>query len=216
MGRAALIDLDGTLVDATYHHALSWYRAFRQHGIVLPMWKLHRYVGMGGDQLVEAVAGKEIDERFGDQLRTAEEQLYLDVIEETETLPGARDFRVELKRRGHRVVLARSAAQSHLESYLDRLQARDILDGWTTADDVEATKPEPDLVQAALAKAGGGEAVMVGDTGWDVEAAARAGIETVCVLTGGWSEHELREAGAVAVFESLDELTQRLDETPLR
>ena len=216
MPRAALIDLDGTLVDATYHHALAWYRAFRQHGIVLPMWKLHRYVGMGGDQLVEAVAGQEVDERFGDQLRAAEKQLYLDVIEETETLPGARAFLVELKRRGHRVVLASSAAQSQLEFYLDRLQAREILDGWTTADDVEATKPEPDLVQAALAKAGGGEAVMVGDTGWDVEAAARAGVETVCVLTGGWSEHELREAGAVAVFESLEELTERLDETPLR
>ena len=98
--------------------------------------------------------------------------------------------------------------------YLDRLLLRDVVDGWTTSDDVESTKPEPDLVRAALEKAGQDEAVFVGDTGWDVEAAASAGLETICVITGGWPEQELREAGAVAVYESLEELTERLDETP--
>jgi HAD superfamily hydrolase (TIGR01549 family) len=212
---AVLVDLDGTLVDANYHHAIAWYRAFRQHGIVLPLWKLHRAVGMGGDQLVEALAGAEVDNRSGDQIRAAERQLYLDLIEETEPFAGARDFLAELKRRGHRVVLASSAPENQLEYYLDKLVARELLDGWTTSDDVEATKPAPDLVQAALHEAGGGEAILVGDTKWDVEAARRAGLDTICVMTGGWSEQELREAGAIVVFESLEELTARLDETRL-
>jgi HAD superfamily hydrolase (TIGR01549 family) len=213
---AAILDLDGTLVDANYHHAIAWYRAFRQHGIVLPMWRLHRGVGMGGDHLVEALAGKEADERLGDEIRAAEKQLYLELIEETEPLSGARDFLVELKRRGHTVVLASSAPQNQLDYYLDKLVARDLVDGWTTSEDVEATKPEPDLVRAALAKAGGGESIMVGDTTWDIEAARRAGLETLCVMTGGWSKQELQDAGAIAVFESLEELAEHLDETPLR
>jgi HAD superfamily hydrolase (TIGR01509 family) len=213
---AALLDLDGTLVDANYHHAIAWYRAFRQHGIVLPVWKLHRAVGMGGDQLVEAVAGDEVEERLGDEIRSAEKRLYMELIEETEPLAGAREFVAELKRRGHRVVLASSAPANQLDYYLDKLVARDLVDGWTTSDDVESTKPEPDLVHAALAKAGDGDAVFVGDTGWDVEAARRAGLETICVITGGWSEQELRDAGAIAVYDSLEELTAELDETPLK
>jgi HAD superfamily hydrolase (TIGR01509 family) len=213
---AALLDLDGTLVDANYHHAIAWYRAFRQHGIVLPVWKLHRAVGMGGDQLVEAVAGDEVEERLGDEIRSAEKRLYMELIEETEPLADAREFVAELKRRGHRVVLASSAPANQLDYYLDKLVARDLVDGWTTSDDVESTKPEPDLVHAALAKAGDGDAVFVGDTGWDVEAARRAGLETICVITGGWSEQELRDAGAIAVYDSLEELTAELDETPLK
>ena len=165
---------------------------------------------------MEAVAGADADARVGDEVRAAERSLYLELIRETEPLEGARELLVELKRRGHAVVLASSAPGNQLDFYLDKLAAREIVDGWTTADDVEATKPEPDLVAAAREKAGGGEAVMVGDTGWDVEAARRLGVETVCVLTGGWSRAELEEAGAVAVFESLRELADRLDETPLR
>jgi HAD superfamily hydrolase (TIGR01509 family) len=215
MPLAALLDLDGTLVDTNYHHAVAWYRAFRQHGIVLPVWRLHRHVGMGGDQLVEAVAGKDVEERFGDEVRAAETRLYMELIEETEPLAGAREFVAELKRRGHTVVLASSAPENQLDYYLDRLVARDLVDGWTTSDDVEATKPEPDLVHAALEKAGVGEAIFVGDTGWDIEAARRAGLDTICVITGGWSEQELDEAGAAAVYESIEELTKDLDRTPL-
>jgi HAD superfamily hydrolase (TIGR01509 family) len=215
MPLGALLDLDGTLVDTNYHHALAWFRAFRRHGLLEPVWKLHRHVGMGGDQLVEAVAGPEVEERLGDELRAAEKRLYAELIEETEPFRGAREFVSELKRRGHRVVLASSAPKEQLDYYLDKLAARDLVDGWTTSDDVEATKPEPDLVHAALARAGGGNAVFVGDTGWDVEAAARAGLETICVITGGWSAQELLDAGAAAVYGSIEELTDRLDETPL-
>ena len=113
------------------------------------------------------------------------------------------------------LVLASSAKSDEVDHYLDLLDARELVDAWTDSSDVEATKPEPDLVHAAIDKAGGGEAVMVGDSTWDCEAAGRAGIETVAVLTGGFSEQELRAAGAVAVFESIEELRRRLHDTPL-
>ena len=212
---AGILDLDGTLVDTNYHHALAWYRAFRQHGVVLPVWRLHRHIGMGGDQLVPALAGEEFAEQHGDDVRAAEKALYLALIDETEPLEGAREFVETLKDRGHTVVLASSAKQNELDHYLDLLDVRELADDWTSSADVDATKPEPDLVFAALEKAGGGAAVMVGDTTWDIEAAGRAGLDTIAVMTGGFSEQELREAGAVAVFESLEQLTERLDETPL-
>jgi HAD superfamily hydrolase (TIGR01509 family) len=215
MSRAAILDLDGTLVDTNYHHALAWYRAFRQHGIVLPLWKVHRAIGMGGDKLVAALAGDDVERDEGDDIRAAEKVLYLELIEETEPLARARDLVGELKERGLTVVLASSAKEHELDHYLDQLDVRELADDWTSAADVEATKPDPDLVLAALEKAGTKDAVMLGDTGWDCEAAAKAGIETIAVMTGGWSEDELRDAGAIAVFESLDELVKRLDQTPL-
>ena len=211
----AILDIDGTLVDTNYHHTIAWYRAFRQHETILPIWRIHRHIGMGGDQLVQALAGKEIEEEKGDDIRTAEKALYLALIEEVEPMEGARDLIVDLKDDGHTVVLASSAKEDEVEHYLDLLDARDLADDWTTSADVEATKPEPDLVHAARDKAGGGDAVMVGDTPWDVKAAAGAGVETIAVLTGGFAEAELRDAGACAVFESIAELRERRDETPL-
>jgi HAD superfamily hydrolase (TIGR01549 family) len=212
---AAILDVDGTLVDANYQHALCWYRAFREQGVVLPIWRLHRHVGMGGDKFVPAVAGDEAEERIGDAVRDRWEELFDELIDEVAALDGAHELMRDLKGRGHPVVLASSSIEKHLEHYLDLMDAREVADGWTTKDDVEQTKPEPDLVEAALAKAGTRDAVMVGDTPWDIEAARRAGIDTVCVITGGFSEQELRDAGAVAVFESVEELRRRLDETPL-
>ena len=213
---AALLDVDGTLIDSNYHHALAWYRAFRAHHIVLPLWRIHRAVGMGGDQLVPALVGPELDEEKGDDIRAARDEIYTGgLMEEVAPLDGAHELIAELKDRGLRVVLASSSPRDELERYLDLLDARELADAWTTKDDVEATKPEPDLILAALEKAKTESAVMVGDTPWDVEAASKAGVETLCVITGGWSKQELREAGAIAVFESVDELRQRLEETPL-
>jgi len=113
------------------------------------------------------------------------------------------------------VVLASSAKAHEVEYYLDLLDARELADDWTTSADVSATKPEPDLVVAAVEKAGGGEAVMVGDSTWDCEAAQRAGLDTIAVLTGGFSAAELRDAGALVVYSSITELRESLDETPL-
>jgi HAD superfamily hydrolase (TIGR01509 family) len=212
---AAILDVDGTLVDTNYHHALAWYRAFRKQGIVLPLWRIHRHIGMGGDQMVAALAGEEVESERGDDIRDAEKALYGELIGEVEPLEGSRELIVELKERGHPVVLASSAKADEVDHYLDLLDARELADGWTTSADVEATKPEPDLVAAAVEKAGGGEAIMVGDSTWDCEAARRAGLQTIAVRTGGFSEEELREAGAVAVFEAVADLRARLDETPL-
>jgi HAD superfamily hydrolase (TIGR01549 family) len=215
MPPAAILDVDGTLVDTNYHHAIAWYRAFRQQEIVLPIWRIHRHIGMGGDQLVAALCGERAEDEKGDDIRAAEKVLYAELIGEVEPLDGAHALIEDLKEHGHAVVLASSAKKDEVEHYLDLLDARELADGWTTSTDVEATKPEPDLVQAAVDKAGGGEAVMVGDSTWDCEAAKRAGLETVAVLTGGFSEAELRDAGAVAVYHSIEDLRESLDETPL-
>jgi len=212
---AAILDVDGTLVDTNYHHAVAWYRALRQHGHVVPLWLIHRHMGMGGDQLIGSVLDEEVERQAGDDIRAAEKALYLSLIEEVEPLRGARELLQDLKGRGHAVVLASSAKANEIEHYLDLLDARTIADAWTTSADVEATKPEPDLVIAAVEKAGGGPAVMVGDSTYDCEAAKRAGLETIAVLTGGFSEEELRDAGAAMVFESIEQLRTRLDETPL-
>jgi len=212
---AAILDVDGTLVDTNYQHALAWYRAFRQNGIVLPVWRIHRHIGMGGDQLVEALGGERVEQELGDEIRAAEKPLYLEQIHDVEPFEGAKELVRELKERGHAVVLASSAKEDEVDHYLDLLEARDVADGWTTSADVEATKPEPDLVAAAVEKAGGGKAVMIGDSTFDCEAAKRADVPTVGVLTGGFAESELREAGAVDVFDSIEALRASLDETPL-
>ena len=210
----AILDVDGTLVDTNYHHAIAWYQAFRQHDKVLPIWRIHRHIGMGGDQLVAALTDEDWDSEHGEDVRTAEKALYLALIEEVEALDGARELIEDLKERGHSVVLASSAKENEVDHYLDLLDARELADDWTTSADVEATKPEPDLVKAAIEKAGGGDAVMVGDTTWDVEAAKRAGVPAITVLTGGFSEAELRDAGAGWIFESIQALRKQLGETP--
>jgi HAD superfamily hydrolase (TIGR01509 family) len=215
MPPAAILDIDGTLVDTNYHHAIAWFRAFRQHGIVLPIWKIHTHIGMGGDQLVESLTDKETEDEKGDDIRAAEKALYLAFIQETEPMEDARELIADLKDRGHTVVLASSAKEDEVDHYLDLLDARDLADSWTTSADVESTKPEPDLVKAAMEKAGDDGAVMVGDTPWDIEAARGAGIETIAVITGGFSRAELEEAGAAVVFESVAELRERIDDTPL-
>jgi HAD superfamily hydrolase (TIGR01549 family) len=212
---AAILDIDGTLVDTNYQHALSWYQAFRQHDVLLPVWRIHRHIGMGGDQMVKALAGDAVEAERGDDIRAAEGALYLAAIESTEAFEGARELIEDLKAAGRQVVLASSAKAKEVDHYLDLLDARELVDSWTTSADVEQTKPAPDLVQTALEKLDGDEAVMIGDTPWDVEAAEKAGVRTITVLTGGFSEQELREAGAIAVFESIRQLRERIGETPL-
>jgi HAD superfamily hydrolase (TIGR01509 family) len=213
----AVLDIDGTLVDTNYHHAVAWYRAFREHGIVLPVWRIHRHIGMGGDQLVAALTDDQTEHEHGDEIRDTETKRYIELIDEVETMDGSRELIERLKQRRHTVVLASSAKQDEVEHYLDLLDARGLADAWTTSADVEATKPAPDLVTAALHRAGGSsdDAVMVGDTPWDVKAAGGADVQTLAVLTGGFSVQELRDAGALDVFESVHELCEGLDRTPL-
>ncbi|HEX3512210.1 MAG TPA: HAD family hydrolase [Solirubrobacteraceae bacterium] len=213
----AILDIDGTLVDTNYQHALAWYRAFRESGIVLPIWRIHRHIGMGGDQLVGALTDRDVEARLGDRIRSREGDRYAEMIDEVEPMEGAGELLRELHDRGHTVILASSAKESEVEHYVDLLGARRLVEAWTSSGDVESTKPRPDLVQVALERAGSGpeQAVMVGDSPWDVEAAERAGVQTLAVMTGGFAREELCEAGAAAVYESVAELCSGLDRTPL-
>jgi HAD superfamily hydrolase (TIGR01509 family) len=215
--RAAILDIDGTLVDTNYHHAVAWFRAFRQHGHVVQLWRIHRHIGMGGDKLVASLLSEDVEQREGDAIRAAEKALYFTFMAEVEPLRGARELLEDLHDRGRKVVLASSAKAEEVDHYLDLLDARSLTDGWTTAADVKQTKPAPDLVLAALERLGedADGAIMIGDSTWDCRAAEAAGIESIAVLTGGFSEKELSDAGAAAVFGSIDDLRMRLDETPL-
>jgi HAD superfamily hydrolase (TIGR01549 family) len=202
----AILDVDGTLVDTNYHHALAWHRALHAHGHKVQMWKVHRHIGMGGDQILDSLIGEQAASD-GEAIRAAEAEAYGELIGEVEPMEGARELIERLREEGNTVILASSAKQEEVDHYLDLLDARELVDGWTTSADVEATKPEPDLVHAALEKAGNDDpSLMVGDSVWDVEAAKRAGLPTLAVLTGGFSEAELRDAGAAEVVESIAEL----------
>jgi HAD superfamily hydrolase (TIGR01549 family) len=214
-GPAAILDIDGTLVDSNYHHVVAWFRAFADHDIVVPLWRIHRHIGMGGDQLVGALCGDEVERERGDDIRATEKDRYFALIDEVRPLEGARGLIEDLKGKGREVVLASSAKPEEVDHYLDLLNARDLADGWTTSGDVEATKPDPDLIHAALDRVRADRAVMVGDSTWDCAAARNAGVETLAVLTGGFSAQELFDAGALSVFGSLTELRERLAGTAL-
>jgi HAD superfamily hydrolase (TIGR01549 family) len=216
MPLAALLDVDGTLVDTNYQHALSWFRSFRDHEIVIPIWRLHRHIGMGGDQLVPAVAGERVGEEMGEDLRAGDKRHFHEMIDECELMPDARRLIEVLHARGAEIVLASSASEGDLDHYRAMLDADDLIHAATSSADVEKTKPEPDLILAAMDKVSDPDrAVMVGDSTWDCEAARRAGIPAIALLTGGFAESELREAGAEAVFESIADLIDAIDETPL-
>ena len=211
MASRVILDVDGTLVDTNYQHAIAWHRALREAGFAVQLWRIHRHIGMGGDQIVAALVGEEGEREHGEAVREAEGEAYGELIDEVQAMQGATELLRDLRDRGHEVVLSSSAKAEEVDRYLDLLDARDLVAAWTTSADVDRTKPEPDLIQVALEKAeGGGQALMVGDSTWDVKAATAAGIPTLAVLTGGFSAEELREAGAAAVLESIEELRGEL------
>lgn len=214
----AVLDVDGTLVDSNYHHALAWYRAFRSLGETFPVWRLHRLIGMGGDQLVAAIGGDELEDRLGDRARERWTQEMEPLLGELCPLPGARDLLVAVRERGHRLVLASSGEADQVDHHLDLLDARDVAEAWTTSDDVEASKPHPDLLQTALRKLGEPQdapAVVVGDSVFDVAAAEAAGMPAIVVRSGGFGDDELRDAGAIDLFDTPADLVAALDRTPL-
>lgn len=215
MADTAIFDVDGTLVDTNYQHALCWFRALRRFGVTKPVWEIHRAIGMGGDQIVSHLAGSDVERRLGDDLRAASGEEFAQLIDEVQPFAGAHELLREVRDRGFRTVLASSGKQHDIDHMLDLLDARDLAQAWTTSADVEKTKPAPDLVQVAMAKVGGSTGVMVGDSTWDCIAAGKLGIPTLAVRTGGFSNDELTGAGAAMVFSSLIELRNRLDATPL-
>lgn len=215
MPDTAIFDVDGTLVDTNYHHALAWYRALRRYEITRPLWRIHRAIGMGGDLLVAHVAGEQVEEQHGDALREAWTEEFDLLLPEIQPFEAARGLLEDVKERGFRLVLASSGKTKHVEAFLDLVGGKDIADAWTTSDDVERSKPEPDLLQAALEQVEGASGVLIGDSTWDCVAARKLEVPTLAVRTGGFSSEELLEAGASRVFESLRELRENLDDSPL-
>jgi HAD superfamily hydrolase (TIGR01549 family) len=215
MADTAIFDVDGTLVDTNYHHALAWHRAFLRYGITRPLWRIHRGIGMGGDVFVPEVAGPDAEREHGDALREAWVEEFDQLIGEVQPFAAARALLEEVKGRGFRLVLASSGKAKHVEAFLELFGGRDLADAWTTSDDAEHSKPEPDIVSTALAKVDGASGVMIGDSVYDVIAAGKLGIDTIAVRTGGFGTDELQEAGASHVFDSLEELHEALDSTAL-
>jgi phosphoglycolate phosphatase len=210
-----VLDVDGTLVDSVYAHVGAWMRAFRGVGVPVEGWRIHRAIGMGGDRLVAAVAGQKVEDAVGDQARELHDQEYDDLVAGVRALPGADDLLETLKQRGFIVVLASSGTKTQTEQALELLERSALADAWVCSADVDASKPAPDLVHTALARVGSETGVMIGDAVWDVEAARRAGLEAIGLRCGGFGEAELRDAGAVSVFDSPLDLVERFETSGL-
>lgn len=215
MPDTAIFDVDGTLVDSNYQHALAWFRAFRRFDITLPLWKLHRGIGMGGDLYVAELAGEKVEREHGDELRDAWVEEFDRMIGEVVAFDGVRELLLDVKRRGFRLVLASSGKAKHVETFLDLFGGQELADAWTTSDDAETSKPAPDLLQVALDRVGGAAGVMIGDSPYDARAANKIDVPTLSLRTGGFSAEELTAAGASRVYDSLAELIGDLDNTPL-
>lgn len=209
---AAIIDVDGTLIDSNYQHVLAWQRAFAGAGFQVPCARIHRTIGMGGDRFIEAVVDEDAEREHGDALRDAHSEQYQALIDESGPLPDSHALLVALRERDVSVVLASSAQREELDHYVEQLDAAALIDAAVSGGDVDTTKPAPDVIQAALDQIDAEEAIMIGDSCWDCEAAVRAGVPPIGVLTGGWSRDELRQAGAVAVFEELGGICAQLDD----
>lgn len=202
-----LFDVDGTLIDSTYHHTMAWARAFARVELTPALFRVHRLIGMGGDQLVPEIAGDRVEERFGEQLRTYWEEEYRKLVGEVRAFEGAAETVRAVRDRGYRVALASSGKEEFTEIALERLGlSRDELDAVTSSDDADASKPEPEILQVALHKAGGTKAVLVGDATWDAVSAGRGGMSSIGLCTGGFSIAELTDAGAALVVETIADL----------
>jgi len=203
---AVLFDVDGTLVDSTYHHAMAWFRAFGRYDITIPVHRVHRTIGMGGDKLVGHLAGDEVEEEHGDELREAWEEEYAKVVDEVPPLPGAAELCRKLAQDGYAIGLASSGKSTFTDDAVATLGIGEVVAAQTSSDDADESKPAPDILVATLDQLDVDTAVVVGDTPYDVEAAARLGLRCLAVLTGGFSTAELEEAGAAVVATDLAEL----------
>jgi HAD superfamily hydrolase (TIGR01509 family) len=208
MGSAGvLFDVDGTLVDTSYLHTVAWSRAFADHGVWAPMNAIHRLVGQGGDQLMFSLLG-----RTDPHIAQARALHYQELQGDTRVFPGAAALLKAVHGMGLAVVLATSSPSDELGRALKLIDCESSVDAVTTADDVSASKPDPEIFLQAMQVGGidAGRALAVGDSVWDVEAAARAGIGCLAVESGGFSHHELSEAGALHVYRDVEQLHQWL------
>ncbi|MFC4607546.1 HAD family hydrolase [Streptomyces maoxianensis] len=217
MARAALFDVDGTLVDTNHLHVTTWWEAFRQAGHRVSTHAIHRAIGLGSDDLIAHLLGDGRDRDQDARISAGHKALYGTYAERLAPLDGARDLLHTLANRGWRIVLATSAGGRELAALRRAIDADDVIAGTASADDVAEGKPAPDPVLRALELAGApaGEAVFVGDTVWDMEAAAKAGVRAVALLSGGIARADLEAAGAAAVYRDPADLLSHLDSSLL-
>jgi HAD superfamily hydrolase (TIGR01509 family) len=216
MKRAVLLDIDGTLVDSNDLHAESWKVALAEHGFHVRFEELRGLIGMGSDKLLPRVTGLSPHEARGAEIVETRSELFMrEYVQQVRAFPGARALVERILERGHRPVVATSANERELEALLSRANLSDLLTLRTSSDQAKRSKPDADIVHAALdrARAAPREAVMLGDTPYDLKAAARAGVGFVGVRSGGYDDDALR--GALAVYRDAAELHERFDSSPL-
>ncbi len=210
-----VFDVDGTLVDTNYLHAVTWWEAFRQFGHYVPMARIHRAIGMGSDKLLDHLLPGDRDRAVDDEMRSAHTALYAPYWPRLRAFDGAADLLRACANRGLRVILASSATDREMRALRDALDADDVVTAATSSADAEESKPAPDILQIALERGGVAPnvAVFVGDTVWDLEACNKAGLACIAFLTGGTGREELREAGAVEIYEGPAELLESLQDS---
>jgi len=212
-GRAGILfDVDGTLVDTNYLHTVAWSRALRDAGEWAPMNAIHRLVGMGGDNLIPKLLGHDCPRAM-----EARSGHYRELIGEARPFPGAKALIASVHELGLITALATSSPSDELNSLLDILDITGVLDAKTTADDIGISKPDPEVFLTAMevASLDPARTLAIGDSVWDVEAANRAGVGCLAVESGGFSQHELNEAGALHVYKDVKEILQQIFTTPL-
>jgi len=213
---AVLFDVDGTLVDSNYLHVEAWGHAFAELDCPVDGWRIHRSIGLDSAKLLDSLLGSDAP-TLGERAKQLHSDHYNALQPRLRSFARARELLAELAGRGIAVVLATSAPEQELAALRETLKVEGSIIGATSADDVETAKPEPDVVHRALEKAGSDAAstYFVGDTVWDVAASGRAGVPCIGVLSGGVSESELRDAGAIAVYEDVADLLENLNTSPL-
>jgi HAD superfamily hydrolase (TIGR01549 family) len=205
-----ILDLDGTLVDSVYQHVSAWILAFHEVGVQVPGWVIHRAIGMGGDKLVSHVAGDSVERAVGDEVRELHDQHFAEMLPQVAVLDGADALIEKLHERQLRLVLASSGNAEATDRLLDLVEQRDLLATRVTGSEVGESKPSPEILGAALERAEGSSGLVIGDSVWDVRAAAAQDLPAIGLLTGGIPEELLVDAGAGAVFGSPGELAKAL------
>ena len=205
MVKVVVLDVDGTLMDTNYLHTEAWARAFEEVGHRVPRVRLHKEVGKGAELLIREFVE---DEETIEKIQDLHSEFYGELQEYGHPLPGAKELISSLKERGYEVWFVTSAKDEELEHHLQELEAEDSIDGVVNSSDVENPKPAPDIFEVVLKKLGieGADAVAIGDTPYDAEAAVRAGIKCFGVKSGGWSEKKLLAKGALRVFQGIGEI----------
>jgi HAD superfamily hydrolase (TIGR01509 family) len=219
MIRAVIFDVDGTLIDSVDLHAAAWVEALRHFGIEVPFGDMRHEIGKGGDQLLPLFVPKERLEHEEDTISDFRSDLFKRAyLPRVQPFPGVPALFQKIRSAGKTIALASSGKADEVEKYAMLAGVTDLIDVSTSADDAERSKPQPDIFEAALAKLAptpAEDCIVIGDTPWDVIAAKRANLRCVGMLSGGFPEEELREAGAVAIYRDPEDLLMSYDASPL-